>query len=208
MRWGRTECIMKKRKFNGELVGRILGIVGNILDTCLQILLIIGIVYVIYKGAGIAYDYGYRVFTEKPMAASVGRDVEVTIPVDFNALELGELFEGKGLTRDAKLLALQYFCSEYREDVKGGTYTLSTTMTAEEMFESIAEINIEKEKLAKEAEEKLKAEEEAAAKKEKEAQELSDDPGIEESATEGEDDGLQQIEMGDELGTYLEDDVR
>ena len=199
---------MKKRKFNGELVGRILGIVGNILDTCLQILLIIGIVYVIYKGAGIAYDYGYRVFTEKPMAASVGRDVEVTIPVDFNALELGELFEGKGLTRDAKLLALQYFCSEYREDVKGGTYTLSTTMTAEEMFESIAEINIEKEKLAKEAEEKLKAEEEAAAKKEKEAQELSDDPGIEESATEGEDDGLQQIEMGDELGTYLEDDVR
>ena len=199
---------MKKSRVNSELIGRILSIVGNVFDTALQILLIVAIVYVIYKGAGIAYDYGYRVFTEKPMAASMGRDVEVTIPVDFNALELGDLFEGKGLTRDAKLLAIQYFCSEYRENVKGGTYTLSTTMTAEEMFESIAEINIEKEKLAKEAEEKLKAEEEEAERKEKEQRENSDEPGIEESATEGGDDQIQQIDMGDNPDSFLEDDVR
>ncbi len=200
---------MKKSNINKELVTRILGIVGNVVDTALQILLIVGIVYIIIKGAHTAYDYGYRIFTEEPMAKTIGRDVEVTIPVDFSAMELGKLFETKGLTRDSKLLALQYYCSEYREDVKGGTYTLNTTMTAEEMFGAIADVNIEKDRLAKEAEEKLKAEEEAAAKKEQEAREKADEPGTEESATEGgEDTGMQQIDMGDDSGVLLEDDVR
>ncbi len=197
---------MKKRGANSELIFRILGVVGNIIDTLLQVLLIIVIVYIIYRGAHIAYDYGYRVFTEKPMALSVGREVEITVPVDFNALELGELFETKGLTRDSKLLALQYFCSEYREYVKGGTYTLSTTMTAEEMFESIADINIEKERLAKEAEEKLKEEQEAAAKKEQELKEKAEEEAAEDA--EGEDSGIQEIDMGEESENYLEDDIR
>ena len=123
---------MKKNSSNNEMIGRVAGVAGNVLDTGLQILLIVAIVLVISKGAKTAYDYGYRIYTEKPVAASVGKDVEVTIPLDFNALELGKLFESKGLVRDAKLLALQYYASEYREYVKGGTYTLSTTMTAEE----------------------------------------------------------------------------
>ncbi|MBR1862456.1 MAG: hypothetical protein IJ796_11475 [Lachnospiraceae bacterium] len=203
---------MKKKKSDNELLKRVLGIVGNVFDSALQILLIVAIVYIVYRGAGVAYDYGYRIFTEKPMAASVGREVEVSIPVDFNGLDLGKLFEEKGLTRDSKLLALQYYCSEFREDVKGGTYTLSTTMTAEEMFESIAEINIEKDRLKKEAEEALKAEEEAARKAE-EAKEDGDTPGTEETPEadgekSGEDEGVQQIDMGDDPDSFLEDDVR
>ena len=132
-----------------ELTFRILGVTGNVFDTILQILLVVAIVYACYKGAQTAYSYGYRVFTEKPVAATVGNDVEVTIPVDFSAKQLGEIFEGKGLSRDSKLLMLQYYCSEYRKNIKPGTYTLNTAMTAEEMFESIAQINIEKEEAAK-----------------------------------------------------------
>jgi UPF0755 protein len=196
---------MKKKKNNNEMVGRVFGLTGNVLDTILQILLIVVIVLVIIKGAGVAYDYGYRVFTEEPMAKTIGKEIEVTIPVDFSAMDLGKLFESKGLTRDAKLLALQYYCSEYRENVKGGTYTLSTTMTAEEMFEAIAEVNIEKAQAAKEAEEKLKAEEEAAAKAEAEAKEKaeSDDGDM---SGEG-DTGIQQIDMGDDSG-LTEDSIR
>jgi|GEM_PF-6145621 len=186
---------MKKNSSNNEMIGRVAGVAGNVFDTVLQILLIVAIVLVISKGAKTAYDYGYRIYTEKPMAASVGKDVEVTIPLDFNALELGKLFESKGLVRDSKLLALQYYASEYREYVKGGTYTLSTTMTAEEMFGAIAQVNIEKEELLKEAEEQKKVEEEAAAKKAEEA---------EEDAEEG---GVQEIEMGDD-SDLTEDNVR
>ena len=68
-------------------------------------------------------------------------------------------------------------------------------MTAEEMFGAIAQVNIEKEELLKEAEEQKKAEEEAAAKKAEEA---------EEDAEEG---GVQEIEMGDD-SDLTEDNVR
>jgi len=44
------------------------------------------------------------------------------------------MIEEKGLTRDATLFALQYLLSEYKEDIKPGTYEVSTAMTAEEIM--------------------------------------------------------------------------
>ena len=44
------------------------------------------------------------------------------------------MMEEKGLTRDATLFALQYLLSEYKEEVKPGTYEVSTAMTAEEIM--------------------------------------------------------------------------
>jgi UPF0755 protein len=42
--------------------------------------------------------------------------------------------ESKGLSRDGKLFTLQYLFSEYKNDVKPGTYEVSTAMTAEEIM--------------------------------------------------------------------------
>lgn len=88
----------------------------------------------IYRGAAICYDYGYRIFTEPAMTAGEGRNVSVTVTEDMSAFEIGELMKSKGLTRDSRLFALQYLLSEYREDVKPGTYEVSTSMTAEEIM--------------------------------------------------------------------------
>ena len=118
----------------------------SVLDVVFRIAIWVIIIYFVIKGATRCYNLGYRVFTEEPMAsAGYGKEVVVEIPVDFNAKELGELFESKGLSRDSILFALQYYASEYREGVKGGTYTLSTEMTAEEMFERISAENEVKE---------------------------------------------------------------
>lgn len=118
----------------------------SVLDVVFRIAIWVIIIYFVIKGATRCYNLGYRVFTEEPMAsAGYGREVVVEIPVDFSAKELGELFESKGLSRDSILFALQYYASEYREGVKGGTYTLSTEMTAEEMFERISAENEVKE---------------------------------------------------------------
>lgn len=177
-----------------EMNMRILGLAGNIVDAVLRVLLLVVIIYVIIQGAKMCYDYGFRIFTEKPMASTTGRDVTVTIPVDFSAKELGELFEKNGLSRDSKLLILQYYCSEYKDDIKGGEYTLNTTMTAEEMFESIAEINIAKEKLAEEL--KLEQEAKEAAQKEKEennAEGLDNDVLDDQPITEIDMEGLNEL---------------
>ena len=120
----------------------------SVLDMVFRVVMWVIIVYFVIKGATRCYDLGYRVFTEEAVSPKgYGREVTVEIPVDFNAKELGELFESKGLTKDSILFALQYYASEYREGVKGGTYTFSTDQTAEEMFAQISAINEAKEEL-------------------------------------------------------------
>ena len=105
-----------------------------VLGAILKVIVAIVAVFLIYRGAVLGYDYGYRVFTEPAMSAGEGRMVTVTLKPDMSATEVGEMMEQKGLTRDATLFALQYLLSEYKEDVKPGTYEVSTAMTAEEIM--------------------------------------------------------------------------
>ena len=93
------------------------------------------VVYVIYTGATTCYDYGYRIFTEPAISSGTGRTVNVAVTEEMSPLDIGELFVSKGLVKDAKLFALQYILSEYREDFRPGVYDLSTVLTAEEMME-------------------------------------------------------------------------
>lgn len=208
---GRTR--KRNREASMELAGRIWGIVGTLLDTALRILLIVAIVYVIYQGALKCYDYGYRIFTEEPISASVGHEVTVSIPADFSAKELGELFEDNGLARDKWLVVLQYYCSEFREDIAGGTYTFNTTMTVDEMFESIAEITIAKKEAREEEEDLLTIDEpsdDLGSEDGDYAEEDTEDSGTEETDSDGTEEedssGIQEIDgNGDDL---LEDDIR
>lgn len=100
----------------------------------LKVVLVVAAVFIVYRGAVLCYDYGYRIFTEPAMSAGEGRAVTVTLKPDMSATEVGKMMEEKGLTRDAKLFALQYLLSEYKEEVKPGTYEVSTAMTAEEIM--------------------------------------------------------------------------
>ena len=113
-------------------------IVSAVVGAIFKVVVTIVIVYVIYIGATTCYDYGYRIFTEPAVSAGSGREVTVTVTQDMSPREIGQLFESKGLTRDANLFALQYIFSEYYEDVKPGTFSLSTAMNAEEMMAVMA----------------------------------------------------------------------
>lgn len=113
-------------------------IVGAILGTIFRIVCTVLIVAVIYKGAVFCYDYGYRIFTEPAISSGVGRTVSVTISPGMSAKEMGELFMNQGLVEDSTLFMLQYYASEYRKDIKPGTFELSTAMTAEEMMKVMA----------------------------------------------------------------------
>lgn len=93
--------------------------------------------YVIYRGAEICFDYGYRIFTEPAVSAGEGRTVTVAITEDMSPADIGRLFESRGLVRDARLFMLQYYLSEFRKDVGPGIFELSTSMTAEEMMEAM-----------------------------------------------------------------------
>ncbi len=116
---------------SGNLVGAVMGAV-------LKAAAAVVVIFLIYEGASVCYDYGYRIFTEPAVSSGEGRSVTVTITEDMSPADIGELFQTKGLVEDATLFTLQYYFSEFRRDVKPGEYELSTSMTAEEMMEVMA----------------------------------------------------------------------
>jgi len=120
-------------------------IVNAVLGTILKVAVTVAVIFLIYKGALFCYDYGYRVFMEPPVSAGEGRMVTVTVTEEMSPEEIGEMFEAKGLVREAKLFALQYRLSEYVKDVKPGEFELSTAMTAEEMMKVMATATEEEE---------------------------------------------------------------
>lgn len=79
------------------------------------------------------------------MSLGEGRTVSVTIAEGMSPKEMGQLFLSKGLIRDEKLFVLQYYFSEFREDLKSGEFELSTAMTVEEMMEAMTKEPVVKE---------------------------------------------------------------
>ena len=66
------------------------------------------------------------------------KDKVVRITSDMGAKEIGDLLESKELIRDSNLFVVQLMLSAYKDDMKPGTYTLSTSMTAKEMMQVIS----------------------------------------------------------------------
>ncbi len=95
-------------------------------------------ILIVFKTGQKAYDFGFRIFTESAMSPAPGRDVAVTIVQGDSTMDVGRMFEEKGLIRDAKLFYVQKKCSVYDDDIKPGFYTLNTSMTADDMFAIIA----------------------------------------------------------------------
>lgn len=113
-------------------------IILSILDTVVKIAIFAFLATLIYRGTLMAYDYGYRVFTESPVSVGEGRIISIEVKKDMTASELGEMLQRKGLIRDSRIFILQELLSEYHGKEVPGIYDLSTAMTAEEMLAVIS----------------------------------------------------------------------
>ena len=109
-------------------------VVGSVFGMTFKIIAAVLIVMFVYKYSLLAYDYGYRLFGERPITSGEGRTVSVVIPEDASVKKVGEILEMKGLIRDAKLFQLQELISDYHNCILPGEYELNTSMTAEEML--------------------------------------------------------------------------
>lgn len=114
-------------------------VVKAVLGAILRAVIAVAVVAVIYKGAMRGYEFGYKVFADEPMTTGEGRSVTVTVTEGMSAKEMGELLYDRGLIDDKQLFNVQYMLSEYRKDLKAGTYELSTSMTVDEMLKTMAQ---------------------------------------------------------------------
>lgn len=99
-----------------------------------SILVMLLVVIGFFKAGTYCYEFGYRVFTEKPVAAAPGTDIVVQISEDMSELDIGKHLEEKGLVKDGELFYAQLKLSAYAKKIRPGTYTLNTSMDAKEMM--------------------------------------------------------------------------
>ena len=113
---------------------RIKNLALGVINTAIRLMILAVVVVYVYRTALTAYDFGYRIFAEEPMAYGDGYDVEVSIPMGKNSIEVGKILEQHGLIRDEKLFFFQELLSAYHGKVQPGTYILNTSMDATEML--------------------------------------------------------------------------
>lgn len=119
-------------------------IVMKIVSISFSVLILVLLVVGLYQGGKAAYGFGYRVFTESAIdLPEEGEDKVVQVTSGMGDKELGDLLEKKGLIRDSNLFVLQLKLSAYAKEIKAGTYTLSTSMTASEMLQVMSAENEE-----------------------------------------------------------------
>ena len=76
-----------------------------------------------------SYKFGYDVFNQRAMSPENGQEVTVVIPEGTSVYKIGVTLERKGLIEDAKVFFVQELFSNYRGQLKAGTYLLSTAYT-------------------------------------------------------------------------------
>ena len=108
-------------------------IIYKFVSISFSILVLLLVVLGLVKLGRFCYDFGYRVFTEEPVAAAPGRDVDVQVTADMSETDIGGMLEEKGLIRDKALFFAQLKLSAYSGKLLPGNYTLNTSMTSKEI---------------------------------------------------------------------------
>ena len=101
----------------------------------IKILILIVIVIALILLSRRAYRLGYQVFYQQPVDQGEGREVTINITADMSVTDIGEMLKNAGLLEEEPVVfRLQELFSDYHNKINPGTYTLRTSMTADEML--------------------------------------------------------------------------
>ena len=106
----------------------------------LQILIYICLIVVMIYFGQRAYSLGREVFHQIPVDTGEGRKVTVQVTDSMSAYDIGRMLRAEGLLDESALAFwVQEFISGYHNQLLPGTYTLRTSMTADDMFPILAQ---------------------------------------------------------------------
>ena len=93
-----------------------------------------------------AYGLGYEVFNQTPIdTPEDAKEISVTIDEDMSVMQIGELLQEKGLVEKPLVFWMQEKVSDFRGEIKHGTYTLTTAQSIDEILAIMARADIEDE---------------------------------------------------------------
>lgn len=94
-----------------------------------RIALYVCVAVLIFWGGKTTYQFGYDVFNQQAMSPGEGQEVTVVIKDGDSVYDIGKTLESKGLIADAKVFFVQEKLSNYKGELRPGTYLLSTAYT-------------------------------------------------------------------------------
>ena len=113
-------------------------LVRTVINISLNVLVIAILVMLTSKYAGKAYEFGKAVFEEKAVTTvEKAKTVAVTIPKGSSNKTVSEILEKAGVIEDKNVFLIQLMLSDYKDCVKPGTYSLSTSYTPTQIMEII-----------------------------------------------------------------------
>lgn len=130
----------KKRKKDTAYRAAVSGAKG-----VLRILVYICAILLIIFAGKTAYSFGYLIFDDHPMVETKedGQDVTVVIYEDDDVYRVGQTLQEKGLIERPVIFWMQEKLSDYRGEIKPGTYLLNTGENVEEMLAILSGENTE-----------------------------------------------------------------
>lgn len=124
---------------------RVLDVTVSFIGTVIRAVVLIACVVLVINIGKKAYDFGFRIFTEGPVAEAPGRDIIMSVEKGEGLKSIAEKLEEKGITSDWTLFFIQAKLSEYKGSIDPGTYTLNNSMTTDEIMAVLTKAEIEQE---------------------------------------------------------------
>lgn len=111
----------------------------TIISVAVRFIIVALVLFLVLKGGMFAYNFGYSVLMDEAAAgAAEGRSVQVTLLEGSNAKDIGEQLESLGVIEDANIFYIQSLFAGNSKDLKGGKYTLNTSMKPSEIMEILS----------------------------------------------------------------------
>lgn len=122
---------------------RIIDVTASFIGTVIRAVVLIACVVLVINIGKKAYEFGFRIFTESPVAEAPGRDIIMSVEKGEGLKDIAEKLEEKGITGDWALFFVQAKLSEHKGSVEPGTYTLNNSMTTDEIMAVLTGADIE-----------------------------------------------------------------
>lgn len=115
-------------------------LLGTFFTTIIKVVVVVVIAIGVYRLSISAYDFGFMIFSDIPVATGDGRTVNVIVSENMDEKKLADALEEKGLVKNSMVFYIQEKLTLSEKDgieLVPGTYELNTAMTSARMLEVI-----------------------------------------------------------------------
>ena len=116
---------------------RISLLTNTVIRVSFRLILYALILFVLFRGSILSYQFGYSIFYASPMSPPPGQDVDVIIPAGTDSSGAAKLLRSKGLIGNELAFIIQ--ARLFNFSITPGEYLLNTSLDSREILSRLNE---------------------------------------------------------------------